>query len=115
VAGLTASAMLSRWVWLEMRVKTGLLIPVLAVVFLVVGARRRWAPSGPALVALQLTAMAALLAAGGFQDGVLSVLPSALVRDGLGLSGVSLGAINRGLLSAAAAANICWVLEYRSS
>jgi hypothetical protein len=111
LAGLFLSLVLSRFVWLEMRVKTGLLIPACALALAVFGGRgargRPW-PGGRSVLAAQAVLAFLFLAAGGLDPDSLAVLPAALVRDGLGLSGIPLAVLNRWLLGAVALGSAAW-------
>ena len=118
LAGLFLSLVLSRFVWLEMRVKTGLLIPVCALGPAVFRGRAgRLLPGAGlwAILAVQGVLILLILAAGDFDPASLAVLPAALVRDGLGLSGVPLATLDWWLLGAVVLGNAAWAAAYRSA
>lgn len=106
VLGLLMSLGLSRVVWLEMRIKTGLLIPLCAAAFVVLWNRSGRFATLRLVLALQVALGVLFLMAGGWDPVCLEVLPSALVRDGLGLSGVSLATLNWWLLAGVALGNL---------
>jgi hypothetical protein len=108
-AGFCLAFMLSRFIWLDMRVTTGHAIPLTAAVFTVVfGAAGRPVAMLPFLL-LEVLAAVIFCAAYGLSLSAATIVPAALFRDGFHLGALSLGQINAMLLCLLGAANLGWI------
>ncbi|MDR3630974.1 MAG: hypothetical protein P4L42_11615 [Desulfocapsaceae bacterium] len=92
VAGLILSLLASRSIWLEMRINTGLLLPLAAVCTILTGfpARRKRS----CILGLEVLLVLLLLVTYGFDPRALLVVPAALFREGFFLQACDSRSIN---------------------
>ena len=94
VLGLLLSLLAGSWVWLEMRVNVGLLIPGMALACLAVAAGWRHLFPYRFFVLLQLLLFAAFIILYGFDPVALRVVPASFFRQGIQAPVMSLDAAN---------------------
>lgn len=112
LAGLLLAIILSQWVWLEMRVSLGLIVPVGIVIGAVTGAFAR-SSNGLWGLLVPETAVAGLLVFLYRGDlAALTVIPAALLREGIFWPQLSLRAVNIVLVFLLAAGNLVWFLGH---
>jgi hypothetical protein len=105
VLGILLSLLAGSWVWLEMRVNLGLLIPGMTLVCLAVAARWENLFSHRFFIFLQLLVIAAFIAIYGFDPVALRVVPASFFRQGIQAPGMSLDAANVALVMILTAGN----------
>lgn len=108
LAGGLSALLASRSIWLEMRINTGLLLPLGLVLGALAGLRGRACLARRRLwlwEALLLLAGAGLL---GFDWPALQVVPACLLREGCLLPRLSLGQANALLVAGLLAGNALW-------
>jgi hypothetical protein len=109
IIGFLFTFLLSRSVWLEMRVNIGHVIPIsVAVSVLFFTLTRRSIPLVSFLL-FELFAVFLLFSIYGFSFSTILVVPAALFRDGFHLSSLSLPRISLFLLCFLGGANVAWI------
>ncbi len=112
--GLLAGGMLallaSHWVWLEMRVNTGLLLPLGALLGGLAGLLSPLGPAHPRMLWWQAGLLAAAAGLLGFDRQALLVVPACLLREGCHLPGLSLRMANVLLACWLLAGNALWLV-----
>jgi hypothetical protein len=111
ILGLLLSLLAGSWVWLEMRVNVGLLIPGMTIVCLATAAE--WGNQFPYrfLVLLQLISIVVFIALYGFDPVALRVVPASFFREGFQAPAMSLDAANIALGVILTAGNACMYVE----
>jgi len=107
--GLGLASVASTWVWLEMRVNLGLLIPLAAFFGGALAAAKRKAPSYLLFAATQCLLGAALLARCGFDPGAFRTIPVCLFREGIGCTNWGLDSAGSLLAGFFIVANLLWI------
>ncbi len=109
VLGLLLAVSAASWVWLEMRVNAGHLIPGATVVCPVLACWKKKVFPYSAFLTGQALLITVLLARYGFDPGALWSVPAYLFREGFHAPGLALG--TAGLLAAGAvvAGNVWWL------
>ncbi len=107
--GLGLALVASAWIWLEMRVNLGLLIPLAAFFGGALAAAKRKAPSYLLFAATQCLLGAALLARCGFDPGAFRIIPVCLFREGIGCTSWGLDSAGSLLAGFFIVANLLWI------
>ncbi|MBI5522782.1 MAG: hypothetical protein HY910_09150 [Desulfarculus sp.] len=110
LAGCLLALLAGRWVWLGMRVNTGLLVPLGALLGGLAGLKKPLGAARPWLLAAQAALVAAAAWLLGFDRQALLVVPACLFREGCHLPGLSLTTTNALLASWLLAGNALWLV-----
>ncbi|MFH1033456.1 MAG: hypothetical protein V1806_03030 [Pseudomonadota bacterium] len=110
LAGGLLALLASESVWLEMRVNTGLLLPLGALLGGLAGLRRPLGPARPWMLALQAALLLAAAWLLGFDLQAFLVVPACLLREGCHLPGLSLGTANAVLAAWLLTGNALWLI-----
>lgn len=110
LTGLILAVLLGQWTWLDMRVKTALLIPAGVVVAGIISIRKKEAPGLLWLVLPEAAWVTVLLALYNKELDALFVLPAIMVREGLGLAMLSLNQVNFLLVTILIVGNLLWLI-----
>ena len=94
LAGFFLALVLCQWVWLEMRVNIGLLIPVCMLLFVLVGFRRNLSLGFSSLLLIEGALALTLMVVYGFDITAFLIVPAALIRDGFYCRALSLERMN---------------------
>lgn len=109
LVGFFLTTLLSQWLWLEMRINIGMLIPCCVILAILLGLRKRFSMNFPSVVLLQCLLFLAFLFAYNFQWAPLLVVPATLVREGLYLTSLSLKRANVLLGIVLVTGNVVWI------
>jgi hypothetical protein len=109
VVGFLFSFLLSRSVWLEMRVNIGYVIPISVAVSLLFFTLTRRSITLVSFLFLELFTVFLFFSIYGFSFSTILIVPAALFRDGFHLSSLSLPRISLFLLCSLGGANAAWV------
>ena len=104
------AVLLGQSVWLEMRVRVGMVIPWFVLLFIFWGLRKRLRTTFFSVLLLQGVLLLTFLVAYHFQWGALTVVPATLVREGLYLTSLGLRQANVVLVLILAAGNAAWLI-----
>lgn len=110
LTGLILAVLLGQWTWLEMRVKTALLIPAGVVVAGMISFRTKDAPGLLWLVIPEAAWVTALLVLYYQELDALRVLPAIMLREGLGLAMLSLQQVNLLFVTVLIVGNLLWLI-----
>jgi len=94
VLGYLVALLLGRSVWLEMRMNTGLAIPVCTLACVLFSLWKGITIRYPVFLLLELLSGATFLLIYRFEMDAFLIIPASLFREGFRLSSVSLGLIN---------------------
>jgi hypothetical protein len=111
IAGFTPALALSQWVWLEMRVNTGLIIPAGALTAVLLAARLQARPRPAWLLTADGLLAVTLLACFGRQWDAWLYMPAHLLREGCLLQKVPLGAVNWALGTLLLLGHLLWLAD----
>jgi hypothetical protein len=109
VIGFLFAFLLSRSVWLEMRVNVGHVIPISVVASVLFFTLTRRSISFASFLLLELLAVFILFLLYGFSFPSILIVPAALFRDGFHLGSLSLPGISLFLLCFLGGANVVWI------
>lgn len=109
LAGCLLGLLADSWVWLGMRVNTGLLLPLGALLGGLAGLKKPWVATRHWLLAMQAALLAAAAGLLGFDRQALLVVPACLLREGCHLPGMSLNITNALLACWLLAGNALWL------
>ncbi len=94
LAGFILSVFAGKSIWLEMRINTGLLLPLITVIAIFGGTLFKWGVSARVGVALEISLIILLLLAYGFDPKALLVIPASTFKEGFFLHGLSIFRMN---------------------
>ena len=114
VLGYLVALLLGRSVWFEMRMNTGLAIPVCTLACILFSLWTRVTIRYSVFLLLELLSGATFLLIYRFEMDAFLIIPASLFREGFRLSSVSLGPINTILAIILFAGNSLWIFS-RSS
>jgi len=97
--GYILSVCAGRSIWLEMRINTGLLLPLMTVLAIFAGNLCKWQVPAKAAVAKEIFLVILFLLFYGIDPDVLLVLPASTFREGFFLHGITFFSLN-GILAA---------------
>ena len=109
LAGFFLALMLYQWVWLEMRVNVGRLIPVCMLLFVLLGFRRNLSLGFSSLLLIEGALTVTLMVVYGFDVTAFLIVPAALIREGFSCQALSLDQMNVILIVTLLAGNALWV------
>jgi hypothetical protein len=92
--GLLFSLLSASWVWLEMRVNTGLMIPVVTLVCIAMAVLKGNIFSYKVFLFVQILPVIAFVALYGFDPVALRVVPACLFREGFHMADMSMDVAN---------------------
>jgi hypothetical protein len=113
--GLILAVPANSWVWLEMRVNAGLLIPAATLLCPVFTLWRRNAFSYSLFLMGQTILVIILLAIYGFDRGALWVVPASLFREGFHFTGLTLKTAGLTVGGIFLGGNFLWMFSLRRS
>jgi hypothetical protein len=94
LTGFILALLAERSIWVEMRVNTGLFLPVSTGMAVIAGLISDRRIPAAVILALQTLLVLLLLFSYGFAIGVLLVIPASIFREGFLLGTVTLGTVN---------------------
>lgn len=104
--GLLLSLLSASWVWLEMRVNTGLMIPVVTLVCMAMAVWKGNIFGYRIFIFFQILLMIAFVALYGFDPVALRVVPACLFREGFHMADMSMNVSNIILVAILVAGNV---------
>ncbi len=107
--GLVLAVAAGSWVWLDMRLNVGLLIPAAVLLCPVIARRERKAFSYPGFLAAQGLLAITLLAIYGLDGNALAAVPACLFREGFHLAGVALKTAELTMGGILLGGNLLWI------
>ena len=107
VAGLLLALLSGQWVWLEMRVNTGLLLPATSMCSALAGGFFRRSPPAAVVFCLEFLVVLTLLAEYGVSVSPLLTLPGSLLREGFFFPTARLQTVNACLAVLLMLGNAC--------
>lgn len=111
ILGLALAIGAASWVWLEMRVNVGLVIPGAMILCPVLACWQRKELSYPVFLAGQFLLFAVLLAIHGLDPDALWAVPAALFREGFYIAGLTLNASGMLMGGILLAGNLLWAIQ----
>ena len=94
IAGYILALLLNRWVWLEMRINIGAIIPCSIVFFLILGFWKKFNISVRFLLCLEAISLLAFFSLYGFKLGALAFVPACLFREGCNVTSLDISSVN---------------------
>jgi len=82
LAGFILSVFAGRSIWLEMRINTGLFLPLMTVIAVSAGTLFKWRVSARVTVALEIFLVILLFFVYGFDPDALMVIPASTFKEG---------------------------------
>lgn len=115
ILGCLSAVILSQWIWLEMRVNVGLLIPAGTLIGAVTGVFFRGNSRVWGLFVPELFLAGTMAVIYGGDLGALTVIPAVLLREGLFFPELSLQNINIILVLILIVGNLYWLLNSQNN
>ncbi len=94
LGGFILSIFADRSIWLEMRINTGLLLPLVMVITIFAGIFRNKQASAKVAICMEIFLVFLLLFVYGFDPAVLLVIPASTFKEGFFLHGFSFFHLN---------------------
>jgi len=94
LAGFILSIIAGRSIWLEMRINTGLFLPLATVIAIIAGTLLKRQVPAKVAVAMEILLVFQLLLVYGFDPDALLVVPASIFREGFFLHGLAFFRLN---------------------
>jgi hypothetical protein len=111
ILGYIIALLLSQWLWLEMRLNIGAIVPGSAVLFVLLALWKKFTIPYSLLLLFEAILLVTFLSIYGFQLGALLTVPACLLREGCNITSVDSHQINMVLGAALLLGNFAWIFS----